>query len=83
MRICGVRADDDDDAGVCHGGEVLRAGGGAERVAESEAGRRVTDARARVDVVGGNTLIGTFDHRRGPISYADLIRMKMAYAAKV
>jgi hypothetical protein len=43
----------------------------------------LSDDRARVDVIAGNILIGSFNDRRGPMSYADLMRMKMAYAAKM
>lgn len=40
------------------------------------------DDRTRLDVRAGNLLIGSFNERRGPMSYDDLMRMKMAYAAK-
>lgn len=43
----------------------------------------LVDDRARVNTLAGNILIGTFNARRGPISYSDLIRMKMAYAVKI
>lgn len=43
----------------------------------------LADDRARVNTLAGNILIGTFNTRRGPISYEDLMRIKMAYAAKI
>lgn len=43
----------------------------------------LADDRSRQDVRIGNLLIGSFNERRGPMSYDDLMRMKMAYAAKM
>ncbi len=51
MCVGRIGADHDDDVGVIDRLEVLRAGRRAERLLESVAGRRMTNARARVDVV--------------------------------
>ena len=50
-RVGRVGADDQDHVGLVDALEVLRAGGFAERLLQAIAGRRVADARARVDVV--------------------------------
>ena len=46
-----VGADDHDDVGVLDRVEILRAGRGAEGLAEAVAGRRMADAGAGVDIV--------------------------------
>ena len=51
MTVGRVGADDDDDVGLLHRVEVLRAGGGAEGDLQPVAGRRMADAGAGVDVV--------------------------------
>ena len=51
MRIGGVGADQQDDISKRDGFEVLRAGGGAERVLEAVSRGRVADAGAGVDVI--------------------------------
>ena len=51
MRVGRIAADDQDDVGLVDRIEILRAGGSAEGLVEAIAGRRVTDARAGVDVV--------------------------------
>ena len=61
MGVGRIGADDDHDIRFFDGLEILRAGRGAEGLGEAEAGRRVADARASVDVVvaepGANHLL--------------------------
>src|ERR1019366_1776410 len=61
MRVGRIAADDQNDVGLVNRVEVLRAGRSAEGLVETVAGRRVTDARAGVDVIvakaGANKLL--------------------------
>ena len=51
MRVGRIGADHHDDIGLVDRVEILRAGRGAEGLAETVAGRRMADARAGIDVV--------------------------------
>ena len=51
MTFGGIRADQHDHIGLHHRVELLRAGGFAQRVLQAVTGRRVTHARAGIDVV--------------------------------
>ena len=51
MAVGGIAADDQHDIGVIDRGEILGAGGCAERHAQAIAGRRMADAGAGVDIV--------------------------------
>lgn len=55
MPVGRVGADDDDDIGMLDRVEILRAGRGAERLAEAVAGRRMADAGAGIDIVIAET----------------------------
>src|SRR5258705_3476813 len=65
MRRGRIGADDDDDVGVLDRVEVLCAGRGAIGLAEAIAGRRVTDARAGVDVVVAEAGADQLLHQEG------------------
>ena len=41
------------------------------------------DYRTRNEILAGNMIISNISSRRTAISYSDLIKMKMAYAAKI
>ena len=51
MTVGRVGADQQDDVGILHTAERLRAGRGAERLLQPVTRRRMTDTRAGIDVV--------------------------------
>ncbi len=51
MSVSGIGADHDNDIGFHHRIEILGAGAGAESLAQTKAGGRMTDAGAGIDIV--------------------------------
>ena len=65
VAVSRIGADQQHDIGVHHAVEILRARRSAEGLAEAEAGRRVADARAGVDIVGTEACADQLLHEEG------------------
>ena len=70
MRVGRIAADDENDIGLVDGVEILRAGGRAEGLAEAIAGRRMADARARVDIIIAEAAADELLHEKGLLAGA-------------